>query len=89
MKQNIHQMEAPGRKAEEGVAQHEADMHEGPVVVGADSLKRPDIGGKYLRDEPHLPDPEVLLHLGDVIIDKPVAEGVPIDSARHCNDDQN
>jgi hypothetical protein len=87
MEQDVHQMEAPGCEAEEIIAQHEADMHEGPVVVGADPPKCPDIGGKYIRDEPYLPDPGVLHHLGRVVIDKPIAKGVAIDRTRHRDDD--
>jgi len=83
MEKDIHEMKAPGCEAEEDIAQHEADVHEWPVVVGADALKRPDIGGKYLRDEPYLSDPGILHHLGHVVIDKPVAKGVAIDCTRN------
>lgn len=79
-------METPGCKTEEIIAQHEAHVHKGSVVVGAGSLKCPDIGGKYLRNEPYLPDPRVLHHLGYVIIDKPVSKGVAINCERYCDD---
>ena len=86
MEQDVHEMEAPGCEAKEIIAQHEADVHEWPIIVGADSLKCPDIGGKYLRDEPQLPDPGILHYLGHVVIDKSVDQCVAIDSKRHCHD---
>lgn len=88
MEQDIHHMESPRCETKEIIAQHEADVHKGPVIVGADSLKCPYIGGKYLLDEPRLSDPRVLHHLGDVVVDKPVTDGVAIDRTRHRYDGQ-
>jgi hypothetical protein len=64
-------------------------VQERPVVVGADPLKCPDIGGKYLREVPEIPDPGVLHHLGDVVIDKSIAKSVPIDKETRRDDHYN
>ena len=83
MEQDVHEMEAPGCETEDIIAQHVTDVHEWPVIVGANFLKCPDIGGKYLRDEPHLPDPGILHHLGNIVIDKSITKGVARDRAGH------
>jgi hypothetical protein len=53
-------------------------MQKRPVIIGAYSLESPDIGGKYLGKEPEIPDPGVLHHLRDVVIDESIAKGVKV-----------
>jgi len=76
MNQDVHEVEAPRHKAEKIIAQHEADVHEGSVIIGVGSLKCPDTCRKYVRYESYLPDPGILHYLRDVIIDKSIEKCV-------------
>jgi hypothetical protein len=87
MKQDIDEMEAPRCQAKEKVAQQIDNVQEGSVVVGTDPLKCPDIGGENIGNGAEIPDPGILHHLRDVVINESVAESVPIYQETHGDND--
>ncbi len=80
MKQDVYQMEPPGRKTEEMIIEHIDEMHDRPVVVGgAFSIKLPDVGQKEFGEKTDVPDPEIFYDLGVIVIYETVREGGEID----------
>lgn len=88
MDNNIEDMESQGVQTEKSVNEHVEDVHQGSVIVGSLPSKSPDALSEYGCDIVKASDPGILHHLGDIIIDKAVPEGIEVKSNCKKRDDE-
>jgi len=80
MDDNVDNMESGGVQTEESIEEEVENMHQGSVIVSGLPGKSPGAGSKYGPDIVRTSDPVILHHLGDIVIDKTVPEGIQIKS---------